>query len=237
VSQAKTVVMIPTYNEADNIERLCAEILALGVPGLEILVVDDRSPDGTAELVAKAARSEPRLGLLVRHGPAGRGLAGRDGFLLALQRGADFVVEMDGDFSHQPRFIPALLSAMRECDIAIGSRMVEGGADVDRPWFRRALTVAANAYARALLRLPVRDTNSGFRCFSRKALSAIECRTLASPGPAILHEMHNRARRAGLRFKEVPIEFIDRKEGESKLDLRRLAAGYITVLKIAIMGR
>jgi dolichol-phosphate mannosyltransferase len=229
--------MIPTFNESADIKALIETILGLGIEGLEALVVDDHSPDGTGEIVAGLAAKDPRVILLDRAGaPAGRGLAGRDGYLRALERGADFVIEMDADFSHQPKYIPELLSAMKDCDIAIGSRLVPGGSDFDRSWARRCLTLAANSYARLLLGLPVRDTNSGYRCFSRRALEAVSPRTLTSAGPAILHETLYRARRAGLRFKEVPIEFIDRRRGSSKLDLRRLAAGYVTVLKIAIMG-
>jgi len=233
---AKALVMIPTYNEAGNIAALIDAILALRVEGLEILVVDDASPDGTGRIVAEIGARDPRVKLLARAGTKGRGLAGRDGFLYALSHGALSLVEMDGDFSHQPKHIPALLSALTRCDIAIGSRMIPGGSDLDRPLSRRLLTVAANAYARLLLRLSVRDTNSGFRAFNRKALEALRPATLRSAGPAILHETLNRARRAGLRFEEVPIEFVDRKKGDSKLDLRRLAAGYLTVLKIAIIG-
>jgi dolichol-phosphate mannosyltransferase len=236
VGAVKTVVMIPTYDEAQNIEALLAELLSLPVPGLEALVVDDRSPDGTAELVARMCKKEARVHLLLRSGPKGRGHAGREGFLKALELGAERIVEMDADFSHQPRHIPALLAALSSCDIAIGSRMVAGGSDDDRPLARRWLTVAADAYARALLRLPVKDANSGFRAFSRRALETIRPATLSAAGPAILHEMLYRAARAGLRFSEVPIEFIDRRKGDSKLDLRRLAAGYLTVLKIAIIG-
>jgi dolichol-phosphate mannosyltransferase len=236
MSASKTLVMIPTYNEADNIAALIAAILGLGLDGLEVVVVDDQSPDGTAGIVEGIAGRDRRVKLLSRAGPAGRGWAGRDGFLYGLEGGAHFLVEMDGDFSHQPKHIPALLAAMSDCDLAIGSRLVPGGSDWDRPIFRRWLTLAANAYARLLLRLPVGDTNSGFRCFSRRALEAVRPATLRSRGPAILHETLYRARRAGLRFKEVPIEFIDRKKGDSKLDLSRLAAGYLTVLKIAIIG-
>jgi dolichol-phosphate mannosyltransferase len=227
--------MIPTYNERENIAALTEEISALGVPGLEILVVDDESPDGTADLVAERARTRSGLRLLRRAPPAGRGLAGRDGFLYALERGASYLIEMDGDLSHSPRFIPALLAAMSGCDVAVGSRLAPGGGDRDRPVFRRLLTVLANAYARLLLGLSVRDTNSGFRCFSRKALEAISPATLKSPGPAIIHETLYRASRAGLRVREVPIDFIDRKSGASKLGLRQLAAGWLAILKLRLM--
>jgi|CXWL01.1.fsa_nt_gi dolichol-phosphate mannosyltransferase len=233
----RVLVMIPTFNERGNIEPLIDAVFALGVPSLEILVVDDESPDGTADLVAQSARTRPGLRLLRRPPPAGRGRAGRDGFLYALEHKADFLIEMDGDFSHQPRHIPALLSAMTSCDIAIGSRLTSGGSDARRPMLRRWLTVAANAYARRLLKLPVHDTNSGFRCFSRKALLAVEPSTLRSCGPSILHESLYRAVRAGLRLREVPIDFTERKEGDSKLGPALLAEGWLAILRLRLSGR
>ena len=233
----KVLVMIPTFNERGNIAPLVDDILALSIPGLEILVVDDESPDGTGELVTDLARTRPALSLLRRPPPAGRGLAGRDGFLYALKHGASHLVEMDGDLSHQPRYIPALLAAMVSCDVAVGSRLAPGGRDAERPASRRWLTVIAGAYARLLLGVPVADPNSGFRCFSRKALEAIEPATLRSKGPAIIHETLYRATRAGLRLHEVPIDFTDRKTGASKLGLRRLATGWLAILKLRLTGR
>ena len=132
MSASRTLVMIPTYNEAENIARLIGELLALSVEGLEVLVVDDKSPDGTARIVASLAERDSRVRLLVREGPPGRGAAGRDGFLFALEHGFDRLVEMDGDFSHQPRHVPALLAALEDCDLAVGSRRVPGGSDLDR---------------------------------------------------------------------------------------------------------
>lgn len=235
-ARPRTLVMIPTYNEAENIAPLIAELLGLGVDGLEVLVVDDGSPDGTAEIAAGLAAQDPRVRLLLRAGPPGRGAAGRDGLLYAVEQGFSRLVEMDGDFSHQPKHVPALLAALSDCDLAVGSRRVPGGSDLDRPLFRRALTLAANAYARTLLRLPIQDVNSGFRAFGPRALAAARPASLRSRGPAILHEILYRVCRAGLSVKEVPIEFVDRKQGDSKLSLARLAAGYMTVLKIAIIG-
>jgi dolichol-phosphate mannosyltransferase len=228
----KTIVMIPTYNERENVREMIAALFALEVSGLEVLVVDDESPDGTAELAAELARTDSRVHVMVRKEERGRGRAGRDGFLEALRLGAERVVEMDADFSHDPRFIPDLLAALASADMAVGSRFVGGGSDLDRPWTRRLLTVAANGYAKTLLRLPVRDTNSGFRAFTRKALDVIEPSSLRSRGPSILHEVLFRAARRGLSVVEVPIEFVDRKKGHSKLNLRRLAAGYFWILRL-----
>ncbi|MBI5209981.1 MAG: polyprenol monophosphomannose synthase [Elusimicrobia bacterium] len=232
----KVVATIPTFNEVDNIASLVDALYGLGVSGLEVLVVDDDSPDGTSAEVERlrASGRYGGLGLITRPGPAGRGWAGRDGFLEAMARGADFVVEMDGDWSHQPRHVPELLAAMADCDVALGSRFVGGGTDFDRPLARRVVTKAANAFTRTVLGLTVQDCNSGFRCFSRRALEVIRPETLKSAGPSIVHEVLFRAADAGLRIKEVPIEFVDRKKGDSKLDLWRLAAGYWWVLKIRL---
>jgi len=226
------MVVIPTYNERENIVDLIEEIFRLPVPRIEAVVVDDRSPDGTGEAVRGLISSHRGLFLIERDGPAGRGLAGRDGFLFALQSSADFVVEMDGDFSHQPKHIPELIRAMADCDVAIGSRLVPGGSDSDRPGWRYWLTKAANFYTRTLLNLPVADTNSGFRCFSREALRVIHPESLHSPGPSIVHETLFRAINQKLRICEVPIQFIDRKRGTSKLNLSRLIAGFFWVLRL-----
>lgn len=231
------LVMIPTFNESENIAALIEKLLSLPLKDLEVLVVDDSSPDGTGEIVEKMARRNARVHLLARSGPPGRGLAGREGYLYGLKAGAQALIEMDADFSHDPRFVPDLIAAMASCDLAIGSRFAVGGTDLDRPLFRRLLTVAANLYARLVLGLPVVDTNSGFRCLSRRALAAVAPETLRSSGPSIVHEVLYRASRAGLRVAEVPIEFIDRKQGASKLTLARLAAGYFWILRMRLLGR
>lgn len=234
IPPARVLVILPTYNEAANIEPLFAALYALGVPGLQVLVVDDQSPDGTAEAVRKLRSRFPGARLIERSGPAGRGLAGRDGFLYAVNRPeVEAVIEMDADFSHQPRHVPELLAALKDADLVIGSRRAPGGLDQDRAPGRRILTRLANAYARVLLGVGVQDTNSGFRAYSRKALVAIEPATLKSQGPSIVHEVLYRAARAKLRLREAPIEFVDRKLGFSKLTLTRLAVGYFWILRLA----
>src|SRR5512139_1237301 len=162
----KVVVTIPTYNERENIGSLIQEILALRIESdLVVLVVDDNSPDGTAEEVLRIGRRDPRVRLLLRKEQRGRGLAGAAGFKEALDMGADFVIEMDGDGSHQPVFIPPLLDAAKGRDLVLGSRFIEGGKDADRPLHRRLVTFLVRHFIRRLFTVPVRDVSSGFRCF------------------------------------------------------------------------
>lgn len=231
----KTLVFTPTYNERDNVEPLVRALFGLGVPGLEVLIIDDSSPDGTAEAVRRLQVEFPALHLLVRTGPRGRGWAGREGFLECLRRGADYAVEMDADLSHDPRQVPDLLAAMERCDLAIGSRRVGTGRD-ERTWPRLLLTRVANAYARLLLGARVLDMNSGFRCLNRKALEAVDPDTLHSTGPSIVHEALYRVLRAGLRVEEVPIIFVDRAKGRTKLDLWKLIKGFAWLARLRLQG-
>jgi dolichol-phosphate mannosyltransferase len=210
--------MIPTYNERENIGAVVRDILALPIDhDLLILVVDDDSPDGTAGEVTDIGRGDARVRLLLRKQRRGRGSAGIAGFREALALGADFVVEMDGDGSHQPVFIPSLLEAARGRDIVIGSRFVAGGKDADRPAHRRLVTFLARHFTRRLFSLPVRDVSSGFRCFRREVLEMIGLEGLISTGPSVVLETLYKAHRLGFRSGEVPIVFIDRKKGETKL--------------------
>ena len=243
----KIVCTVPTYNEAENIVDLARAILALG-PAYEVLVIDDDSPDGTWKLVAELARAEPRVALLHRTADRGRGRSGRDGFVRALASGADCVVEMDADFSHHPRFIPALVAELERpaapgaepAGLVLGSRAVEGGSDADRGLVRRFVTVLANLYIRVLLGVPVRDCNSGFRCWRAATLRRIRVEETFSAGPAIVQELLFKTARARIPIREVPIEFKDRERGESTLTLRILLQGYTAVLRLrwlALTGR
>ena len=228
----KIVVMIPTYNEAENIQSLIREIIALPLSGdLHILVVDDSSPDGTGDLVQKAAAADPRVHLLVRKKRRGRGAAGIDGFKAALALGADVIVEMDGDFSHQPRFIPALLGEMGRCDVAIGSRFVRGGADSDRSLIRRAITWLVRRFIRRRFRTSIRDVSSGFRCFSRGVLERVDPDDLISSGPSIVLEILYKLILMDASIHEVPIVFIDRKRGRTKLSGLTLLETLLMTLK------
>jgi dolichol-phosphate mannosyltransferase len=231
----RIVCTVPTYNEAGNILGLARELLALD-PELDVLVIDDHSPDGTWKLVEEAQKSEPRLHLLHRTRDKGRGNSGREGFVEALRMGAAIVVEMDADFSHQPRYIPVMIRALEDTrppvGLVLGSRAVAGGLDADRGLTRQWITKAANLYIRILLGVPVRDCNSGFRCWKRATLEAIDVAQAFSPGPAIVQELLFKTARAGIGIAEVPIEFSNRLHGESTMTLSTLFSGYTAVLKL-----
>ncbi len=231
------MVCVPTYCEAENISRLIEEIFSLKIPGLEVLIADDASPDKTADIAESLTTRYPGIRVLRRTPPYGRGAAGREAFLHALQENFDIAVEMDADFSHDPRAIPFLLDALKDSDVVIGSRFIEGGSDSERPKGRQVLTQCANLYARALLRLPVLDANSGYRVWSRRALQAIHPETLRARGPAIVHETLFRAASAKMRIREIPIHFVDRKEGYSKLNWAKLIHGYLWILRLAVLGK
>jgi dolichol-phosphate mannosyltransferase len=226
------VVMIPTYDERENIGPLIREILALPVDGeFRILVVDDDSPDGTAGEAARLASDDPRVRVLLRRKRRGRGAAGIDGFSEALRLGADFVVEMDADGSHRPSDIPALLEAARTADLVLGSRFVKGGKDADRAWHRRLVTLCVRAFVSRYYGLGVRDVSSGFRCFRRRTLERIDLEDLISVGPSIILETLYRAHLLGCSIVEVPIVFVDRKLGKTKLSAFTLAEALIMALQ------
>lgn len=228
----RAVAMLPTYNEADNVGELIEAILNLG-PGYEVLVVDDDSPDGTWRVVEQwAERAPERVHLVRRVDEKGRGSAGVRGFREALARGADYVIEMDADWSHHPRFIPALMQAARGgAELVVGSRLVAEGGERGRAPLRRAITLAANAYIRMVLGLPLRDCTSGFRVFRRGLLERMDLEGLDSQGPAIVQEMLMQAKARGARFAELPILFEERRAGQSTFNLRIMLAGLAAVLR------
>jgi len=227
----KIVVTVPTWNEIENIVELCHAILEQD-PRIEVLVADDDSPDGTWQAVAELAAQQPRVSLLHRRGDRGRGRAGRAAFVTALQRGADLAFEMDADWSHHPRHLPAMIAALEQADVVLGSRRVPGGADIGRSAARRWLTAASNLYVRLVLGLPVADCNSGFRGWRAEALRTVDVANAFSPGPALVHELLFKARLRGLRLVEVPIRFEERQRGESTLTFRTLLRSYLTILRL-----
>jgi dolichol-phosphate mannosyltransferase len=216
--------MVPTYNERANVGEL-VRLLHKNIPQAQILIVDDSSPDGTFEEVKKMMKKDKKVHLFLRdRSVKGRGWAGRDGFVKALSMGAKIVVEMDADLSHQPKFIPALISPLlsQEADVVLGSRYIPGGKDMDRPLHRQLTSNLAKYYLKFILGLKAKDPTSGFRAYSKGALEKIQVKTLKARDPFIVSEILFRCYRAGLKVQEVPIEFIDRTKGESKLGLATL---------------
>ncbi|MDO8744453.1 MAG: polyprenol monophosphomannose synthase [Candidatus Brocadiaceae bacterium] len=233
----KTYVMIPTYNERENIGNLLREILNLKISDLHVVVVDDNSPDGTSEIVKNLSKEHPEVELLLRTTGRGRGSAGIAGFKYALERGADCVVEMDADFSHHPKYIPSFLEAIQEADMVIGSRAVAGGQDINRGIVRRVITFLASVYVKMLLGLKIKDVSSGYRCFKRKVLEAIELDSMISTGPSIVSEVFYRAHLKGFSIKEIPIEFADRTHGQTKLNYIILIKTLLMVLKFKRLNK
>jgi len=219
-NRTKVAIVIPTYNEKENIQELLERILAIPLPwDPALIIVDDDSPDGTGEVVASLAHEERRLHPLIRKGKRGRGTAGIEGFKLALELNPECIIEMDADFSHLPEEIPRLLQEVPRWDIVIGSRFVSGGKDIDRHLLRKCLTFLVRHWLRIYLKIPVKDITSGFRCFKREVLEAIDFGTLKSQGPSLVQEILFRAFRSGYRIKEVPITFENRRKGKTKLNL------------------
>ncbi len=214
-----TLVIIPTYNEAHNIRRLI-DILMFLKPAVDVLIVDDGSPDGTAEVVKeKQSEYAQRIALIERDGKQGLGTAYVEGFKYALAQNYQFICEMDADFSHDPNDLSALINEVKEgrADLAIGSRYCKGISIVNWPLRRLILSYGANLYARIITGLPIKDTTAGFKCIHRKVLDALDLDRIISNGYAFQIEIHFRAWKAGFRLKEVSIIFREREEGVSKM--------------------
>jgi dolichol-phosphate mannosyltransferase len=229
----KMMVVIPTYNERDNIARLIPEILFRD-PGIEVLVVDDNSPDGTGALVDGLAAAEQRIHVLHRSGKLGLGSAYREGFRYALERGADYIVEMDADFSHDPGILQLFFEKMSEFDVVIGSRYLNGVSVVNWPIRRLILSYCASVYTRIITGLDLADCTSGFKCFRRRVLESIDLDTIRSDGYSFQIEMNFRCMEKGFRLGEVPIIFIDRHAGSSKMSKRIVREAIVMVWKLKL---
>jgi glycosyltransferase involved in cell wall biosynthesis len=228
----KTAVIIPTYNERDNIDTLIGELLALPVR-LGVIVVDDHSPDGTGAAADAWAARDHRVQVVHRPGKLGLGTAYLAGFVRALSMDYDRVMTMDADFSHHPRYIPAIIEQSREFDLVIGSRYVKGGGTLKCAWKRRALSRGANAFAKMMLGLKARDCTAGFRCYRREVLVGINLDTLFSNGYSFLIEMLYRVERRHCRVGEVPILFEDRRLGASKISKQEIFRAMYTVVRLS----
>jgi dolichol-phosphate mannosyltransferase len=222
----KGVVVLPTYNERENLPKIVPGILAHR--GLRVLVVDDASPDRTAEVAQDLALAYPgSVELVVRTGPRGLGRSLAEGMLRALDSDADVIIQMDADLSHDPMYLPAMIAQTRQADLVIGSRYVHGTTVSDWPLRRIVLSVWANNYVRWILRIPVRDCTSGYRCWRRDALARLPLRAIVSEGYAFQVEMAYRAHRSGYRISEVPIVFTDRQQGRSKMSAGVIAESIV----------
>jgi dolichol-phosphate mannosyltransferase len=232
----RPLVLVPTYNERDNLSPLIAALMA--IENLHVLIVDDNSPDGTGqEAETLAAAHSGRVSVLHRTGPRGLGRSYVEGMTLALQRNATHICQMDADFSHDPAALPRLIAATRGADLVIGSRYVAGGAVRAWPAHRVLLSQFANWYVRAITRLPVRDCTSGFRCWTYDLLSRLPLDRIMSDGYAFLVEMAWQARAAGGRIVEVPITFVERREGQSKMSGRVIAESVVLPWRLATRRR
>jgi dolichol-phosphate mannosyltransferase len=230
---SRFMAMLPTYNEAENIGPLLDAILAQG-PEWEALVVDDDSPDGTWRIVRERAAADPRVHLLHRTKDRGRGLAGIAGFRRAIELGADWVLEMDADFSHNPAHIPAFVEASQRADLVIGSRLVPGGGERGRSPLRGWITQFASFYIRTTLGLPLRDPTSGYRLFSRRLLEAMPWEAMHARGPEIVQEVLVAAGARGFTMLEVPIMFEERRAGQSTFNLKIMIRSFFWVLKLRL---
>lgn len=225
------MVTIATYNERENLLPLLDAIHAV-VPSAHVLVIDDNSPDGTGALADRRAAEDRRVHVLHRAGKLGLGSAMLDAFRWAQARGYRYLLNMDADFSHHPRYIPALLAGMRRADVMIGSRYVPGGGIKGWGPKRRLMSLGINVYSRLLLRLPARDASGAFRCYSMAKVGQIDFRVVRSRGYSFQEEILYHCRRVGCRFGETPIVFVDRRHGSSKINLYEAAAALWIVLRL-----
>jgi dolichol-phosphate mannosyltransferase len=212
----KILVVIPTYNESDNITAITHDVLAAD-ERIELLIVDDSSPDGTGAMVRELQTTQPRLHLLERAGKLGLGTAYCEGFRYALERGYDVIFEMDADFSHDPKELPRFLKEIETADVVIGSRYTTGVNVVNWPMQRLLLSWFANQYTRWITRMPVADATGGFKCFRAQVLRTIDLTNIRSNGYAFQIEINFKAWRTGARIVEIPIIFVDRRSGISKM--------------------
>lgn len=227
-SAERTLVIVPTYNERDSLPVLL-DRLRSAVPSVDILVVDDGSPDGTGDIADAVAGTDPRVSVLHRTAKAGLGAAYLAGFDLALDRGYDVVVEMDADGSHRPEDLVAILAALPDADVVLGSRWVAGGRVVNWPRSREVLSRGGNAYARIMLGIPLRDATGGFRAYRSDVLRSIDLGSVESQGYCFQIDLAWRALQRGFRVVEVPITFVERAAGDSKMSRRIVAEALLRV--------
>ncbi len=232
----KKLVIIPTYNEKDNIEKILNSIFALKIPDLDVLVIDDNSPDGTADIVRKLMEKNSHIHLLQRKGKLGLGTAYVEGFRYALQRDYQYIFEMDADLSHDPREIPNFLEAIKDADLVIGSRYLTGVNVINWPLMRLFISVMANKYTRVITGMPITDCTSGYKCFRRTVLESIPMDQVRSNGYSFQIEMHFKVWKRGFRIKEIPIIFYDRTVGSSKMNRKIVFEAALMVWKLRLFS-
>jgi dolichol-phosphate mannosyltransferase len=231
----RVCIIIPTYNEAGNIERLMAEIeRACAANDIHILVVDDHSPDGTGQLVEAVAAGNPRVGIIHRTGKLGLGTAYVAGFQYALTNHFDGAITMDADFSHHPQYLPALIQGLESFDIMIGSRYIPGGGVENWGWLRRLMSFGANLFSRVVLGLKAHDCSSGLRCYRTQVLAALDFGQFESFGYSFLEEMLYRCQKKGFSAGETPIIFRNRVAGSSKINGREVVTALLLLLKVRL---
>ncbi|GAC1485219.1 MAG: polyprenol monophosphomannose synthase [Ktedonobacteraceae bacterium] len=226
----KTIIIIPTYNELDNLRPLIQEIFA-HAPDTDILIVDDNSPDGTGELADQIHAENAQVHVMHRKGKLGLGTAYIAGFKYAIENNYDAAFEMDADFSHDPRYLPNFLKAIEDADLVIGSRYVRGGGTPDWSFVRRFISGGGNIFARFMLGIPVHDCTAGFRCYRRNVLESIDLDTIQSQGYAFQVELAYRTTRKGFRVVETPIVFMDRRVDKSKMSHTIFLEGFLWVMR------
>jgi len=229
----KSLVIIPTYNELENLPRLIPEVLAQD-ESIHILIVDDGSPDGTGNFIEDEMKKNDRIHLLKREKKMGLGTAYIAGFKYALQNGYDFIFEMDADFSHDPNELKNFLKAITDYDLILGSRYINGVRVLNWPMARLLLSFFASVYTRIITGLPVRDATGGFKCFRRKVLEAIDLNQVRSNGYSFQIEMTFKAYAKGFKIKEIPIVFVDRVKGKSKMSKKIVREAVTMVWKLRI---
>lgn len=227
------IIILPTYNEKENLQGIVDEIFGVGVPDLRILIVDDNSPDGTGVIADRIASSNSMVRVLHRPEKQGLGRAYVDGFREALRDPeAAWIFEMDADFSHQPKYIPHFLIAAERADIVLGTRYMPGGGVENWHWFRRLISWSANTLIRTILGMRIRDLTSGFKCFRREVLERLDLEAVSSRGYNFQIEVSYRSHRAGFRISEIPIIFVERRAGKSKFSAGIILESFLQVLRL-----
>lgn len=230
----KALVVIPTYNERENLDPLLRRVFAQGLP-IEVLIIDDNSPDGTGAMADELAAADPRVHVMHRAGKMGLGSAYVAGFRYALERDYDAVFEMDADFSHNPDSLPEFLRELESADLVVGSRYLHGVTVVNWPLKRLILSYGANVYSRVITGVPIKDLTGGFKCFRRRVLESLDLSRVKSDGYGFQIEINFKAWRKGFRIKEIPILFVDRRAGESKMNRRIVWEAAFMVWRLRIL--